>query len=100
MKGNEQVIGVLNQVLRKELIGINQYFIHAKMCENWGYERLYKVLWDESMGEMKHADQIIERILCLEGILNLYDYDKVLIGSGVTQQLKKDHDLEITAMTV
>ena len=62
MKGNEQVIGILNQVLRKELTGINQYFIHAKMCQNWGYERLYKVLWEESMGEMKHADQIIERI--------------------------------------
>ena len=59
MKGNEQVIGVLNQVLRKELTGINQYFIHAKMCQNWGYERLYKVLWEESIGEMKHADEIM-----------------------------------------
>ncbi|HLN82933.1 MAG TPA: ferritin-like domain-containing protein, partial [Candidatus Binatia bacterium] len=54
MKGNEQVIAVLNQVLRKELTGINQYFIHAKMCENWGYGKLKKALWDESIGEMKH----------------------------------------------
>src|SRR5437870_1250164 len=100
MKGNEQVIGVLNQVLSKELTGINQYFIHAKMCENWGYERLYKVLWDESMGEMKHADQIIERILFLEGIPNLSAYDKILIGSGVKQQLENDRDLEMAALTV
>ena len=63
MKGNDEVINILNQVLRKELTRINQYFIHAKMCQNWGYERLYKVLWDESIGEMKHADQVIERIL-------------------------------------
>ena len=87
-------------LLRKELTGINQYFIHAKMCENWGYERLYKVLWDESMGEMKHADQIIERILFLEGIPNLSAYDKILIGSGVKQQLENDRDLEMAALTV
>ena len=55
MKGNEQVIAVLNQVLRKELTGINQYFIHAKMCENWGYGKLKKALWGESIGEMKHG---------------------------------------------
>jgi bacterioferritin len=100
MKGNEQVIGVLNQVLRKELTGINQYFIHAKMCENWGYGKLKKVMWDESIGEMKHADRIIERILFLEGTPNLSAYDKILVGSGVKQQLENDLALETAALTV
>jgi bacterioferritin len=100
MKGSEQVIAVLNQVLRKELTGINQYFIHAKMCQNWGYERLYTALWDESIGEMKHADQIIERILFLEGVPNISAYDKILIGSDVKQQLENDLSLEGAALTV
>jgi bacterioferritin len=100
MKGNEQVINVLNQVLRKELTGINQYFIHAKMCQNWGYEKLRKVLWDESIGEMKHADQIIQRILFLEGIPNISAYDKILVGMGVKQQLENDLSLETAALTV
>ena len=100
MKGNDEVINILNQVLRKELTGINQYFIHAKMCQNWGYERLYKALWDESIGEMKHADQVIERILFLEGLPNLSAYDKIMVGSGVKQQLENDRGLEIAALTV
>ena len=100
MKGNEQVIGVLNQVLRKELTGINQYFIHAKMCKNWGYERLYKVLWEESIGEMKHADEIIERIIFLEGVPNISAYDKILVGTSVKQQLENDLGLESAALTV
>jgi bacterioferritin len=100
MKGNEQVIGVFNQVLRKELTGINQYFIHAKMCKNWGYERLYKVLWEESIGEMKHADEIIERIIFLEGVPNISAYDKILVGTSVKQQLENDLGLESAALTV
>jgi bacterioferritin len=100
MKGNEQVINVLNQVLRKELTGINQYFVHAKMCENWGYERLRKALWDESIGEMKHADQVIERILFLEGIPNISAYDKISVGTGVKQQLENDLGLETAALAV
>ena len=100
MKGSEQVITVLNQVLRKELTGINQYFIHAKMCQNWGYERLYKALWDESIGEMKHADRIIERVLFLEAVPNISAYDKILIGSNVKQQLENDLSLEGAALTV
>ncbi|HMA80354.1 MAG TPA: bacterioferritin [Candidatus Binatia bacterium] len=100
MKGNVQVIAVLNQVLRKELTGINQYFIHARMCANWGYGKLKKALWDESIGEMKHADQIIERILFLEGTPNISDYDKITVGSGVKQQLENDLGLEIAALTV
>lgn len=100
MKGNAKVIEVLNQVLRKELTGINQYFVHAKMCENWGYGKLKKVLWDESIGEMKHANELIERILFLEGIPNISNYDKILIGSGVKQQLENDLALEMAALTV
>lgn len=100
MKGSEQVIAVLNQVLRKELTGINQYFIHAKMCQNWGYDRLYKALWDESIGEMKHADQVIERILFLEGVPNISAYDKISVGSNVKQQLENDLSLEGAALTV
>jgi len=68
MKGSPDVIKVLNEVLRKELTGINQYFIHAKMCKNWGYGVLAEHAWNESIDEMKHADQLIERILFLEGV--------------------------------
>ncbi|HEX5606537.1 MAG TPA: bacterioferritin [Candidatus Binatia bacterium] len=100
MKGNEQVIAVLNQVLRKELTGINQYFIHAKMCENWGYGKLKKVLWDESIGEMKHADKVIERLLFLEATPNMSNYDKIMVGSGVKQQLENDLGLELAALAI
>ena len=100
MKGNEQVIGVLNQVLRKELTGINQYFIHAKMCDNWGYERIKKVLREESIGEMKHADKLIERILFLEGVPNVSSYDKITVGTGVKQQFENDLALEMAALAV
>ncbi|HZD41069.1 MAG TPA: bacterioferritin [Terriglobales bacterium] len=100
MKGNEQVITVLNQVLRKELTGINQYFIHAKMCANWGYHKLKKVLWDESLGEMKHADQVMERILFLEGTPNISAYDKIMVGTDVKRQLENDLALELAALTI
>ena len=100
MKGNAEVIKVLNEVLRKELTGINQYFIHSKMCKNWGYEVLAGVAWKESIEEMKHADQIIERILFLEGIPNLTDYDKINVGSSVKQQLANDLGLEEGALVV
>jgi bacterioferritin len=100
MKGDEKVVSVLNQVLRKELTGINQYFIHAKMCKNWGYERLYKALWDESIGEMKHADEVIERLIFLEAIPNMTGYDKISVGSNVKQQLENDIGLEMAALTI
>ncbi len=100
MKGNEQVINVLNQVLRKELTGINQYFIHAKMCQNWGYERLYKHIKEESIEEMKHAAEVIERILFLEGTPNISAYDKITIGATVKQQLENDLALETAALAV
>ena len=100
MKGNEQVLAVLNQVLRKELTGINQYFLHAEMCKNWGYERLYKIIRGESIEEMRHADKIIERILFLEGTPNVSSYDKIMVGSAVKQQLENDLGLEMAALAI
>ena len=100
MKGNPEVIKVLNEVLRKELTGINQYFIHAKMCKNWGYSVLAEHAWNESIDEMKHADQIIERIVFLEGVPNVQAYDKIQVGSNVRQQLENDLGLEQAALTV
>lgn len=100
MKGNKKVIDVLNQVLRKELTGINQYFVHAKMCENWGYDRLHKHVRKESIEEMQHADRIIERILFLEGTPNISSYDKITVGADVKQQLDNDLALEAAALVV
>lgn len=100
MKGNKQVIDVLNQVLRKELTGINEYFMHSKMCENWGYQRLHKHIREESIEEMRHADKVIERILFLEGTPNVSAYDKITIGSTVKQQLENDLGLEMAALAV
>ena len=100
MKGNPDVIKVLNEVLRKELTGVNQYFIHAKMCKNWGYAVLGEHAWNESIDEMKHADKIVERILFLEGTPNVQAYDKIQVGSNVKQQLENDLGLEQAALTV
>jgi bacterioferritin len=100
MKGSADVIKVLNEVLRKELTGINQYFIHSKMCKNWGYAVVAEHAWNESIDEMKHADQIVERILFLEGTPNVQAYDKIQVGSNVKQQLENDLGLEQAALTV
>jgi bacterioferritin len=100
MKGSPDVIKVLNEVLRKELTGINQYFVHAKMCKNWGYQVLYDVDWKESIDEMKHADRLIERIIFLEGVPNVAAYDKISVGATVKQQLENDLGLEQAALTV
>jgi bacterioferritin len=100
MKGDPQVINLLNEVLRKELTGINQYFIHAKMCRSWGYEVLSQVMWSESLEEMKHADRVIERILFLEGTPNLSAYDKIMVGTTVKQQFENDFGLEQAALSV
>ena len=94
MKGHVRVIEILNQVLTNELTAINQYFIHAKMCANWGYQRLAKKSHDESIGEMKHADKLIERILFLEGVPNLQRLGKVNVGENVPEQFKVDLRLE------
>ncbi|NIO08245.1 MAG: bacterioferritin [Deltaproteobacteria bacterium] len=100
MKGDPRVINALNQVLRKELTGINQYFIHAKMCKGWGYEVLFKFIWKESIEEMEHADKVIDRILFLEGIPNIVGYDKITVGNTVKEQLENDLGLEMAAIPV
>jgi len=100
MKGDAKVIALLNQVLRKELTGINQYFVHAKMCQNWGYDTLARHARHESIDEMKHADRVIERILFLEGTPNMAALDKLMIGADVKQQLENDLALEMAALTV
>ena len=99
MKGNAKLIETLNEVLTGELTAINQYFIHAKMCENWGYQRLAKKIREESIGEMKHADEIIERILFLEGVPNLQRLEKVRVGETVREQFTLDLKLEQVAVT-
>jgi bacterioferritin len=97
LKGNKKVIDALNELLTGELTGINQYFIHYKMCENWGYERLAKKNREESIGEMKHADDLIERILFLEGIPNMQRLSKVAVGETPAEQLRLDLALEYDA---
>jgi bacterioferritin len=100
MKGNDRVIDQLNEILTHELTSINQYFIHARMCENWGYERLWKKIRAESIGEMKHADDLIVRILYLDGIPNLQRLGKVNVGESVAEQLRLDLDVEKEAITM
>jgi bacterioferritin len=98
MKGSKKVIEALNDVLGGELVGINQYFLHSKMCENWGFERLAEHDYKESVGEMKHASDLTERILFLEGVPNLQKLGKLSIGESVPEQLKNDLALEREAV--
>ena len=94
MKGKSEVIAALSEMLKEELAAINQYILHAEMCENWGYHRLSKFTKMQSIGEMKHAEQIIERILFLEGMPQMDVMGKITIGKDVAQQLKNDLALE------
>ncbi|HSK02135.1 MAG TPA: bacterioferritin [Kofleriaceae bacterium] len=98
MKGNDQVLELLNLLLTNELTAINQYFIHAKMCENWGFERLAAMLRAESIDEMKHADEVISRILFLEGVPNLQRLNKLRVGETVKEQFESDLELERAAI--
>ena len=98
MKGQQAVIDVLNTVLTGELTAINQYFVHAKMCRNWGYHRLAEHIRKESIDEMKHADELIERILYLEGVPNVQRLNKVNVGENVPEQLRLDLELEREAI--
>lgn len=99
MQGNAEVIELLNDVLTAELTAVNQYFIHAKMCDNWGYERLADTVRDESIDEMKHAEELIERILYLEGVPNLQRLGSVRVGQTVPEQLRLDLEVEVEAVT-
>lgn len=98
MKGDAKVLAVLNEVLKAELTAINQYFLHAEMCENWGYERLASLTRKESIEEMQHAEKLMERILLLDGSPNMSDYFKINIGQNVKDQLHNDLNLEYTAV--
>lgn len=98
MKGEQSVIDLLNEVLTGELVAVNQYFLHARMCKNWGYRRLAEKIYHESIDEMKHADKLIERVLYLEGLPNVQRLGKINIGQSVPELLKHDYGVELTAV--
>ncbi len=99
MQSSPEIIGLLNDVLTAELTAINQYFIHAKMQDNWGYKRLAEKGRQESFGEMKHAEELVERILFLEGVPNMQRLFNVKVGETVVEQLKAELDTEKEAIT-
>lgn len=97
MRGNKKVIAALNEALREELTAINQYFLHAEMCESWGYQRLAAVIRKSSIEEMRHAETVIERLLFLDAEPKM-DYLDLNIGHNVKAQLAADHQLEVKAI--
>ncbi len=98
MKGDADVIELLNEVLTSELTAINQYFIHSKMCKDWGYSKLAEKKWSESIEEMKHADKVIERILFLEGTPNMQRLFPVKVGEDAVEQHRLDLEVELKAV--
>ncbi len=98
MRGNQTVIAALNRALKEELTAINQYFIHAEMCENWGYSKLSGQIKKQSIDEMKHAEALIERILFLDGTPQMAETMPLSVGQDVKQQLENDLKLEIAAV--
>ncbi len=99
MKGDPAIIDLLNEVLTGELTSVNQYWVHARMCRNWGYLKLWQKIRAESIDEMKHADELVERILYLEGMPNLQRLGKIVVGETVKEQMTLDLDLEKAALT-
>jgi bacterioferritin len=97
MKGDSKIIEALNAILTSELTAINQYFVHAKMCENWGYQKLAAKKREESIEEMKHADKVIARILLLDGVPNMQRLNPVKVGEEPVEQHQVDLELELDA---
>lgn len=100
MKGNPKVIEFLNEALTGELTAINQYFLHGMMCKNWGYMKLAAENREESIGEMKHAELLMNRILFLDGVPNMQRYFKIVTGTTVQEQMENDLKLELDAIKV
>ena len=98
MQGNQKVIDALNDGLTIELTAINQYFVQSKMCKNWGLNRLGAKHFEESLGEMKHAEKLIDRIIFLEGVPEIARYDVIRVGTTVKEQLENDLTLEINGV--
>ena len=94
MKGNEKIIELLNELLTSELTAINQYFLHARLCQHWGFQKLWAKLRAESIDEMKHADLLIDRILYLDGLPNVQRYNKVNVGENVPEMFRLDLEIE------
>lgn len=99
MKGDERVIGLLNEVLKAELTAINQYFLHAEMCANWGYKKLASAVRKESIEEMHHAEWLMERILYLDGTPTMHELFPLRIGPNVREQIQNDLQLEYEAVS-
>lgn len=98
MKGHPEIIKALNNILCSELTAINQYFLHARMCKNWGYQKLGDIIYKESIDEMKHASVITDRVLYLDGVPNLQKLGKLNIGTDVKEQFESDLDMEKSAI--